>query len=947
MTEEQAHRKRWPELEALLDELMDLPAAERAERLIALESRDAELAAAARRLLDAMDDEDSLLEQGAEAISGAIADDLLQHVRESPPVDDATPTTLGPYRLIKTLGRGGMADVWLAERDDEVLQQKVAIKVLHPLTGTDALERFRSERQILGALRHDGIAKILDAGTTSSGTGYLVLEYVEDAAPITDYCQQQGLGLRQRLGLFRDVCDAVAYAHRRLIVHRDLKPSNILVNRAASVKLVDFGIAKLLDPEIIALSDAPQTRTGLFLMTPEYAAPEQIRGDAITTATDVYGLGALLFELLTGKRPFATQGKSAREIEQLVCETEPERPSTTGARDASVASADTDQWARELRGDLDTIALKALRKEPEARYETVQDLSEDVGRFLAGRPVTARPATLGYRFTKFVQRNRLPVAAAGLVSVAVIGGVVATTWQANAARQEAARAQAIGDFLFELFEGADPESNPGQPLTALDLLDAGAEQVDRLDAGPRAEVDMLRVLGTLYGKLGEAEKGEDFLRRAAAEAGRDLPAGSATATEAKLALAQHLAELGDPQEAEQMLRELKGLSNVDAAEILTWTGVALMKRGQYENSEAALREALSASETPEQLDAARMELGNLLINQERWEEAEAILREVLASREAALGRNHVDVAIVLWNLSELKLKTARFAEAEAVHREILAIRRNIYPNGHPDIARSLGQIGAAVQRQGRFEEAGELYEQAVAEWDDRFGRANPNLGEILTNLAALRYRLGDIEGAVEVQSEAQAIWRSVWGDQDDNLVAAGLNNLGVMHRELGNYTEAGRYFSDALAMRRRLHGDSHATVGMSLANLGRLRMLEGRLEDAEPFALEALAICTEQLPAGHPALLAAQMAAGAVLSERGRPREALPLLGPVAEAYGEMLPPTDARLAETHLWLGVTMKRLGQTGAQDYLVKANDVLTQVLGADAALTQRAQRELATL
>lgn len=947
MTEEQAHKKRWPELEALLDELMDATAQEQADRLAALEKADPELATAARRMLDAMDNEDSLLEQGAAAISGALARDLAQQVRAAPGAGGSGPTALGPYRLIKTLGRGGMADVWLAERNDEVLQQKVAIKVLHPLTGADALERFRSERQILGALRHDGIAKILDAGTTTSGTAYLVLEYVEDGTHITDYCRMRKLGLRQRLELFREVCDAVAYAHRRLIVHRDLKPSNILVNRAGSVKLVDFGIAKLLDPEIIALADAPQTRTGLFLMTPEYAAPEQIRGETITTATDVYGLGALLFELLTGRRPFATEGKTAREIEQLVCETEPERPSTNSTRGSDTGIPDTHNWTRELRGDLDTIALKALRKEPEARYATVQDLSEDVGRFLQGRPVAARPATLGYRFGKFVQRNRLPVAAAGLVSVAVVGGVVATAWQANAARQEAARAQAIGDFLFELFEGADPESNPGQPLTALDLVDAGAEQVDRLNAGPRAEVDMLRVLGTLYGKLGESEKGEDFLRRAAAQAQRDLPARSATRQEAGLALAQHLAELGDPIEAERILRELGENSDADAAEIRTWTGVALMKRGQYEAAEAALRQALAASATPEQLDAARMELGNLLINQERWDEAEATLREVLVSREAALGRNHVDVAVVLWNLSELMLKTARFAEAEEAHREILAIRRNVYPNGHPDIARSLGQIGAAVQRQGRFEEAGELYEQAVAAWDARFGRANPNLGEILTNLAALRYRLGDIPGAVQVQTEAQSIWRAVWGDQDDNLVAAGLNNLGVMHRELGNYADADRYFNEALAMRRRLHGDGHATVGMSLANLGRLRMLEGRLEAAEPYALEALEICTEQLPAGHPALLAAQMAAGAVLSERGRPEDALPLLGPVAEAYADLLPPTDARLAETHLWLGVTMKRLGQSEARNYLTKANQVLTDVLGADAALTRRAREELAAL
>ncbi len=955
--DKQAHRRRWAELEVLLDQMQELPAESRESRLAELEERDPELHGALLRLLAAMDAEDSFLERGPLDLSGEDSERLLMELRDDRDAS-ADPgrreirrnagkeMRFGPYRLLERLGSGGMAEVWLAERDDEVLRQKVAIKLLHPLTGAEAAERFHSERQILGALRHDGIAKILDAGADPGMPPYLVLEYV-DGSEITEYCQAEDLRLDDRLRLFLSVCDAVAYAHRRLIVHRDLKPSNILVTKDGRVKLVDFGIAKLLDPSAIALAEAPMTRTGVFLMTPEYAAPEQIQGEAITTATDVYGLGVLLFELLTGKRPFDLQGKSPSEIERIVCESEPEKPST-GAGVGAKPPPRTESWRKRLRGDLDTIVLKAMRKEPDERYVTVRDLSDDVRRFLDGHPVAARPATFGYRAGKYVRRHRFGVAAATLVALALLAGVVATAWQTRTARREAARAQAVGDFLFDLFEGADPESNPGQPLTALDLVNAGATQVDHLEAGPRAQVDLLRILGTLYGKLGEVEKGESFLRRAVALATGELGAGSTAARESEVALAEHLAVVGDPQEAERILQGLLAAgAGENSAAAHTSIGVALMKRGRYEESERHLRQAIDLTVHDPGGAAhgsARMELGNLLIHQERWEDAEQTLREVLASREKALGRNHVDVATIRWNLAELMLRTARFADAEQVHREILEIRQVIYPNGHPDIARSLGQIGAAVQRQGRFEEAGRLYEQAVEAWDERFGRANPALGEILTNLAALRYRLGDIDGAVEVQSDALGIWREVWGDQDDNLVAAGLNNLGVMHRELGAYDKAGGFFEEALEMRRRLHGDGHATVGMSLANLGRLRMLEGRLAEAETHSMEGLSICERQLPAGHPALLAAQMAAGAVLVERGGLARALPLLTTAAEAYETMLPEGDARLGETHLWLGVAKSRLGDSEAGVHLTRAAKTLEKALGSEAALVRRARREL---
>ncbi len=955
-----AHKKRWAELEKLFDDLIELSATAREKRLHDLAEHDPELQIALLKMLAAAGKDNSFLDQGDMGLSGDALDQLLNELGNSGDKSSTLASSntitqasegsrIGAYRLVKHLGTGGMAEVWLAERDDGVLQQKVAIKLLHPLMGANAAQRFRSERHILSALRHDGIAKILDAGTAPDLPPYLVLEYVDGVA-ITDYCQQHDLGLNKRLEIFREVCDAVGYAHRRLIVHRDLKPSNIMVTQAGRVKLVDFGIAKLLDPKAIATGEAPLTKTGLFLMTPDYAAPEQVRGETITTATDVYGLGVLLFEILTGVRPFDLQGKSASEVERIVCETTPDKPST-GLANGEMKRKSYGDWSKRLRGDLDTIVLKSIRKEPDERYATVQDLADDVGRYLNGRPVTARPATFGYRARKFVQRNRVGVAATVLVASAVIAGVVATAWQANAARQESARAQAVSDFLFDLFEGADPETNPGEPLTVLNLLDEGADKVSTLQAGPHAQTDMLRILGTLYSKLGEVEKGEAFLRQATDVADTRLHAQSSAAQEANISLAIHLASVGDPVEAENILqRLLSDGAGEHLTTALTWTGVAQMKRGDYEQAEEHLRMAIDVPTQNAQAlqrEAARMELGNLLMHQERWEEAESTLRQVFASRKSALGHDHVDVAIVLWNLAELMLKTARFPEAETLHREILDIRKTIYPNGHPNIARSLGTLGAAIQRQGRFEEAGQFYQQAVDAWDPRFGRANPSLGEIYANLAALRYRLGDLEGAVDYQSNALNIWNEIWGEQDDNMVAAGLNNLGVMYRELGVYGEANIYISDALSMRRRLHGDSHATVGMSLANLGRLRLLEGRLEQAEQYSLEGLAICEKQLPEGHPALLASQMAAGAALTERDKPGDAISLLQVVADGYAGMLPPTDARLSETHLWMGIAKAKLGHPDAREHLTRAKENLEAVLGEDAALTQRATLELALL
>lgn len=441
---------------------------------------------------------------------------------------------IGPYRLSRELGRGGMGTVYLGVRDDDAFQKRVAIKILERGMDTDAIvRRFRNERQILAGLEHPCIAGLLDGGSTPEGLPYFAMEYIEGQA-IVDYCESRQLDTTARVKLFQSVCAAVQYAHQNLIVHRDIKPANVLVTTDGTPKLLDFGIAKLLDPELWGQTLAP-TAAGLQLMTPEYASPEQVRGDAVTTATDVYSLGVLLYELLTGRLPYRLTSRAPADIVRAVCESVPMRPSTAvtqlagvdpnvesppsdGRPDTSSPRSgrerprpDTDRLRRRLAGDLDNIVLKALSKEPSRRYASVDQFSEDLRRHLAGLPVIARKDTLGYRTAKFVRRNRAAVAAGAMTFAALIAGIVGTTWQARAAQRERLIAeQRFGDvrqlansLLFEVHDAVRdlPGSTPARQL----LVSKGLEYLDKLsrDAGDHPELQ--RELASAYLKVGDVQ----------------------------------------------------------------------------------------------------------------------------------------------------------------------------------------------------------------------------------------------------------------------------------------------------------------------------------------------------------------------------------------------------------------------------------------------------------
>ena len=427
--------------------------------------------------------------------------------------DLAEGDTIGPYQITGAVGHGGMGTVYCARRSDQQFRQSVAIKLvrtgpgMNPGTNQELLARFRAERQILANINHPNIARLLDGGITESGLPYLVMEFIEGQT-LDRYLSAHTPAIPERLALFRQICAAIQHAHQNLIVHRDLKPGNIMVTADGTLKLLDFGIAKLLAPDA-SVDTVIYTRPAERLMTPEYASPEQIRGGNITTATDIYGLGVLLYELLTGARPFEIANLTYVEVEKLICETQPRPPSLVGARTVRVASL--------KQTDLDRIVLKALHKVPERRYASAADLSADIERYLHGFPVIARPDSFSYRTRKFVGRHAVGVSAAVLFLVTVIGLSIDLAVQRNRARHEAATAEAVSQYVVGLFNSSRPDATEGRSVSARELLDQGTERLHRDFSGePAIKARLLDTLGTVYYQLGALDRAAPLLSEAEA-----------------------------------------------------------------------------------------------------------------------------------------------------------------------------------------------------------------------------------------------------------------------------------------------------------------------------------------------------------------------------------------------------------------------------------------------
>lgn len=931
--------ERWQEIERLFERVLEAPASERNDLLDRECANDPALRAQVERLLVADAVTDTFIESPVAADLAAGSFEPKSH----PPLPAGT--KLGAYRIEREIASGGMGTVFLAVRDDDEYEQTVAIKVIRARTDRmDVLERFRSERQTLARLSHPGIARLLDGGAIPDGTPYLVMEYI-DGRPIDEYCDTNRLSVDERLDLFRRVCDAVHFAHRNLVVHRDLKPSNILVDADGNPKLLDFGIAKVLDPHRPANRDA-HTMTGARLMTPQYASPEQIRGEAVTTATDVYSLGVVLYRLLTGHRPFAVD-TSPHEMARAICEDAPERPSTVirrSATDGSGATPDTvgrsrrvapDRLERLLAGDLDTIVLVAMHKDPERRYASVESLSEDLRRYALGKPVAARPDTFGYRTAKFVARHRLGTVLAAALFVAVLAGITGVLSmarvardaeadaivqkeradrEADAARLEARQSAQVTAFLQNLLASADPRRGDGD-VRVREILDDASERIDyESPDDPEAAAQIRTTLGLTYENLGlydQAKRhfGEALrLRRERYEGDHVYLAGSMN----NYAAALH--SLGEFDEAETLLDEALAMfercddGDAHRSNALSNRARLAVKRGDTKPAIGWYRKAIEVMKeaSPDARDRvpAMRGLADALTahgRTEDLEEAAAVLDEALAIRRESPPFDHPVTAQLLQSLATVQQRRGEIDAALDAAREALRIRRAILDDDHPDIGSSLNSYGLILSRLGRPELAEPALEEALDIHRGSHPHGHPDLAPILNNLAMVRRALGDASGAEELYREALAILESAHGPRHPDRAHAA-NNLARALLDQGRLEEAEAWFEVALDLRIEHYSENHAATALVLNNLGFLHRRRGDLERAALFLRRALEARRNALPDGDPSLTSSLYMLADVEHDRGNPARAAELLRECLEIQRSMDPqPVDKIAMATRL----------------------------------------------
>ena len=758
--------------------------------------------------------------------------------------------TVGAYTVVSQVGQGGMGSVWLARRSDGRFEGVAAIKFLNAaLVGRAGEERFRREGSILARLTHPHIARLSDAGVSAMGQPYLVLEYLEGTR-IDEYCDRNQLGVEARIRLFLDVLDAVAHAHANLIVHRDIKPPNVLVTRDGQVKLLDFGIAKLIEEGAEAGAATILTREAGWALTPEYAAPEQVTGAPVTTATDVYSLGVLLYVMLTGQHPAGDALRSPVELIKAIVDTDAPRVSSTvdGGAEQTVAShaahrgTTPDRLRRALHGDLDTVVAKALKKAPSERYTSVSVFADDLRRYLNHQPISARPDTLRYRMAKFLVRQKRGVAAAAAVVLMLTGLAAFYTARVAAerdrARLEAEKSTKISELLTGLLTGSDPYGNraAGEP-TVRSILDAGAERVQKELAGqPELQAEMLTVIGRVYQRLELHDKAEPLLQQALALGRRTF---------------------GDQHER--------------VAQSLNDMGVLLREKG----------------------DGAA---------------AQPLLEEALAMRRRVLGTEHKDVAVTLVELARVHTDRGEGARAEPLLKESLAIRRKTLGEEHRETAVSLSELGLLVWSRGDSAAAEPLFRSSLDISRKQLGGEHPNVSTAMNNLALVRMDRRDFAGAETLFSEALTIRRKVMGAKHTSLPIT-LNNLGHALREQGKHDEAAAAMNEALEISVPSLGTDHPQVAMFKVNLARIHVERGDGAQAEPLLRDALRVRSRIYKADDWRLASTRSVLGASLTLLGRYDEAEALLLDAARTLKDIPGPQGRDAAATRQRLAALYER--------------------------------------
>ncbi|MBK8467516.1 MAG: serine/threonine protein kinase [Chloracidobacterium sp.] len=709
----------------------------------------------------------------------------------------------GNYDVIREIGEGGMGTVFLARRNDGEFDRLVALKIIRQsIVGSRMIESFRRERQILASLNHANIALLLDGGVSQTGEPFLAMEYI-DGEPISDFVRNNNLSVSERVRLFVKVCSAVAYAHRNLVVHRDIKPGNILVTAAGEPKLLDFGLAKLTRDDLSG--DTAETQTAFRALTPAYASPEQLRGDAINTASDVYSLGVVFYELLTGSRPFNFDGKSLDEIIKTVTAIEPPLPS------ANSPSSGPDP---QLKGDLDNIALMALRHEPERRYESVEQLVGDIEKYLKGLPVSARPNTVRYRAGKYINRHKVAVLAASLILLSLIGGIVVSLWQVQIAQREKEKAQSVSAFLNETLKYSNPFLNSvrkiGHETTVNEVLDEAARKLEngQFDSSPEIKAELESTVASIYFGQGKYQPAYEHL-------------------EQHITLVKNLYGENDPKVIEASLM---------------WASL-LFYRGETDKAEETFRQYLPLLQNESQK-------GNI-------------------TADSVAGNINGFAAVCRTN--------GKSREAETLFRKILDLTPQLSERGRSAVATARSTLASTIADQGRFDEALGTARDAVDEYRQRSETDSPNYGFSLTVLGGFLTDKGDYDEADKDLKDAETIFRGLLSPSTlwlgDNL-----RNQSISLYEQGKYTEAMDKAEEALKIYNESFGKHYDNYPTTLIVKGLILTKTGQLQEGEKILREAVQLRTESLPNEHFWVALADRALGENLMIQKRFAEAEPLL---------------------------------------------------------------------
>lgn len=787
---------------------------------------------------------------------------------------DPTGRLIGPYRLVRSLGRGGMGEVFLAERADDQFRQKVAIKLVRRgLLSKHVQSRLRQERQILATLDHPNIARLYDGGTTDDGTPYIVMEYI-DGEPLDVYCDRRGLTIEQRLRLFITVCSAAHRAHQSLVVHRDLKPSNILVTCEGVPKLLDFGIAKMLDDREL-MHTLAVTQEDIRVMTPDHASPEQIRGDLISTASDIYVLGVLLYELLCGYKPFALRGKRLAQIERVICEDLPPAPNAVIAaaerqdgsgiiQVASQRSVSVAKLRRQLRGDLDNIVAMAMRKEPERRYSSAEQMAGDVDRYLQGLPVLARPDSWSYRAGKFVRRHSIGVALSAALVATLIGFTTTVYLQSlriekerdlaqaerSLAESERERAEAVSAFLIDSFKVADPFAQGGSPVTARQILDNGAQRIaGELSNQPATKAAVLDTIGGAYLGLALPEDAQPLIEQGLAVR-RSLFGGDSEAVASSLySLSRVHEKKGDLARAEALARQSlaihqrqSGPASIETAAGLCRLGVILKEKDELAAAEKLFQSCLDVRRarrgphdesltTPlDNLAQIASHRGNNALAQKYLNQALEIDRRSRSAEHPQYIRHLLRLAIVTHDRGET-------AQAEPLFRRALELNRRVLGPEHPETIDTLSALGTFQMESGRLEAAEHTLSQ-VLETNRRVRPDHFYVGNDLENLGRLAFRKHELARAERYLNEALAIYRRKL-PPTSGFIASTLTMLGTTQLALHRPKDALQPLNEAVAAWREEYGESSPGFAIANATRARAHALLGNYSEAEPALLTA------------------------------------------------------------------------------------------------------------